>query len=67
MPTLAYLAKITSSLGKYPTPTEAGATANAICLSLAETANANGVDFYRYLVKILTDLPNLDIHRTQKF
>ena len=42
---------------------EAGAKANAICLSIAETAKANGVDFYRYLVKILTDLPNLDIHR----
>lgn len=42
---------------------EAGAKANAICLSIAETAKANGVDFYRYLVKILTDLPNLNIHR----
>ena len=26
---------------------EAGAKANAICLSIAETAKANGVDFYR--------------------
>ena len=42
---------------------EAGATANAICLSFAETAKANGVDFYRYLVRLLTDLPNLDIHQ----
>ena len=42
---------------------EAGAKANAICLSVAETVKANGVDFYQYLVKILTDLPNLDIHR----
>ena len=42
---------------------EAGAKANAICLSIAETAKANGVDFYQYLVKVLTDLPNLDIHR----
>ncbi|NCU18343.1 IS66 family transposase [Pallidibacillus pasinlerensis] len=42
---------------------EAGAKANAICLSLAETAKANGVDFYHYLVKLFTDLPNLDIHR----
>ncbi|WP_162491219.1 transposase domain-containing protein, partial [Bacillus kwashiorkori] len=42
---------------------EAGAKANAICLSIAETAKANGVDFYRYLVKLLKDLPNLDIHR----
>ncbi|MER2192996.1 MAG: IS66 family transposase [Solibacillus sp.] len=42
---------------------EAGVKANAICLSLAETAKANGVDFYKYLVKILTDLPNLPIHQ----
>lgn len=42
---------------------EAGAKANAICLSIAETAKVNGVDFYQYLVKLLTDLPNLDIHR----
>lgn len=43
---------------------EAGAEANAICLSMAETAKANGVDFYQYLVKLLTELPNQDIHRT---
>ena len=42
---------------------EAGAKANAICLSLAETAKANGVDFYKYIVKLLTDLPNLPIHQ----
>ena len=42
---------------------EAGAKANAICLSFAETAKANGVDFYQYLVKLLTDLPNLQIHQ----
>ena len=42
---------------------EAGAKANAICLSIAETAKTNGVDFYRHLLKLLTDLPNLDIHR----
>ncbi|MFD2194970.1 IS66 family transposase, partial [Oceanobacillus bengalensis] len=42
---------------------EAGAKANAICLSIAETAKVNGVDFYTYLVKLLTELPNLDIHR----
>ena len=42
---------------------EAGAKANAICLSLAETAKANGIDFYKYLVKLLTDLPNLPIHQ----
>ncbi len=42
---------------------EAGAKANAICLSIAETAKANGVGFYQYLMKLMTDLPNLDIHR----
>ncbi len=42
---------------------DAGAKANAICLSLAETAKANGIDFYQYLVKLLTDLPNLPIHQ----
>lgn len=30
---------------------EAGVKANAICLSLAETAKANGIDFYQYLAK----------------
>ena len=45
---------------------EAGARANAICLSLAETAKANGIDFYQYLVKLLTDLPNLPIHQQPK-
>lgn len=42
---------------------EAGAKANAICLGIAETAKANGVDFYQYLVKLLKDLPNLDNDR----
>lgn len=42
---------------------EAGAKANAICLSIAETAKANGLDFYRYLLKLLEDLPNLDIYQ----
>ncbi|WP_342472954.1 IS66 family transposase [Metasolibacillus sp. FSL H7-0170] len=42
---------------------EAGARANAICLSLVETAKANGIDFYQYLVKLFTDLPNLSIHQ----
>lgn len=42
---------------------EAGAQANAICLSLAETAKANGIDFYEYVKKLLTELPALDIHR----
>ena len=43
---------------------EAGAEANAICLSLAETAKANGIDFYKYLVKLLTELPNLSVHQS---
>lgn len=42
---------------------ESGAEANAICLSLAETAKANGIDFYQYIVKLLSDLPNLPICR----
>jgi transposase len=42
---------------------EAGAKANAICLSIAETAKSNGVDFYEYLKKLLTDLPNLGIQQ----
>ena len=42
---------------------EAGAEANAICLSLEETAKANGIDFYQYLVKLLTGLPNLSVHQ----
>lgn len=42
---------------------EAGAKANAICLSIAETAKANGIDFYEYLKKILMDLPNLAIQQ----
>ncbi len=41
---------------------EAGAQANAICLSIAETVKNNGIDFYQYLKKVLTELPNLDIH-----
>lgn len=40
---------------------EAGAKANAICLSIAETAKSNGIDFYEYIKIILTELPNLDI------
>jgi transposase len=42
---------------------EAGAKANAICLSLAETTKANGIDFYQYLVTLMTELPNLSIHQ----
>ncbi|HEO8420303.1 TPA: transposase domain-containing protein [Yersinia enterocolitica] len=45
---------------------EAGAKANAICLSIAETAKSNGIDFYEYLKKLLTDLPNLGIHQNPK-
>ena len=46
--------------------TEAGAKANTICLSIAETTKTNGVDFYRYLLKLLTDLSNLNIHRNSE-
>lgn len=42
---------------------EAGAKANAICLSIAETAKSNGIDFYEYIKKLFTDLPNLGIHQ----
>jgi transposase len=42
---------------------ETGARANAVCLSIAETAKSNGIDFYEYLKKLLTDLPNLEIHQ----
>ena len=40
------------------------AKANAICLSLAETAKSNGVDFYEYIKKLFMDLPNLDFHQS---
>ncbi|WP_066071683.1 IS66 family transposase [Neobacillus soli] len=42
---------------------EAGAKANAICLSIAETAKSNRVNFYEYIKKLLTVLPNLDIYQ----
>lgn len=42
---------------------EAGAKANAICLSLAETAKVNGIDFYQYLFRLLTELPTLPIRQ----
>ncbi|MED4206172.1 transposase domain-containing protein [Neobacillus mesonae] len=32
-------------------------------MSIAETAKSNGVDFYKYIKKLLTDLPNLGIHQ----
>ncbi|WP_223556586.1 MULTISPECIES: transposase domain-containing protein [Lysinibacillus] len=44
----------------------AGAKANALCLSLTETARANGIDFYQYLVTLLTELPNLPISQQQE-
>ena len=46
---------------------EAGAKANAVCLSLAETAKANGIEFRQYLVELMTELPNLPIHRDLRF
>jgi transposase len=42
---------------------EAGAKANAICLSIAETAKSNGVDFYEYIKRLFTDLPTLGVHQ----
>ena len=42
---------------------EAGAKANAICLSIAETAKVTASISIEYLKKLLTDLPNLDIHQ----
>jgi len=32
-------------------------------LSIAETAKANDVDFHRYLLKLLRNLPNFDIYQ----
>ncbi|WP_256240862.1 transposase domain-containing protein [Bacillus sp. V3B] len=32
-------------------------------MSIAETAKSNGVDFYEYIKKLFTDLPNLSIHQ----
>lgn len=46
---------------------EASAKANAICLGLAETAKANGIDFYHYVVKQLTELPNFSCNQQQEF
>ena len=46
---------------------EAGAKANAICLSLAETAKINGNDFFQYLVKLLNGLPNIPIQQKPEF
>lgn len=36
---------------------------NTICLSLAETAKANGIEFYQYLVKLLIELSTLPIYQ----
>jgi len=30
---------------------------------LAETAKANDIDFYQYLVTLMTELPNLPFHQ----
>nr|WP_240338324.1 transposase domain-containing protein [Peribacillus alkalitolerans] len=32
-------------------------------MSNGETAKSNGADFYEYIRKLLTDLPNLGIHQ----
>ena len=45
------------------TVSEAGSKANAICLSIAETAKSNSIDFYEYIKEHLTDLSNLQIHQ----
>ena len=37
---------------------EAGAKANAICLSLAETAKANNLNVFKYLTYLFKELPN---------
>ncbi|GEK35550.1 hypothetical protein KSI01_30830 [Kurthia sibirica] len=44
---------------------EAGAKANAdaICLSFAKTAKANGIDLYQFLGKLITVVPNLPFHQ----
>ncbi|WP_375105961.1 transposase domain-containing protein [Lysinibacillus fusiformis] len=36
-------------------------------MSLAETAKTNGIDFYQYLVKLLSELPNLPIQQQPEF
>jgi transposase len=46
---------------------EAGAKANAIRLSIVETAKANCVDFYQYLVKLMTIYRIWISTETQKF
>lgn len=42
---------------------EAGAQANAVCLSLAETAKIQKIDFYAYLEKLLRELPTLNFQQ----
>lgn len=42
---------------------EAGAKANAICLNLTETAKVNEIDFFQYLMKLMTEFPNVAFHK----
>ena len=42
--------------------TPQGAEASALVFSIIETAKANGLDPYEYLVNIFRNLPNLDFH-----
>ena len=42
--------------------TPQGAEASALVFSIIETAKANGLDPYEYLVHIFRNLPNLDFH-----
>ena len=42
---------------------EAGAQANAVCLSLAETAKIQKIDVYAYLEKLLMELPTLNFQQ----
>lgn len=37
-----------------------GDKTDEICLSLAETAKSNGIDFYKYVKKLLTELLTLE-------
>jgi transposase len=46
--------------------TPSGAKASAVLYTLVQTAKLNGLEPYRYLRKILADLPNIDPEQTQK-
>ncbi|MGG4037636.1 transposase domain-containing protein [Heyndrickxia ginsengihumi] len=35
-------------------------------MSIAETAKSNGVDFYEYMKKLLTELPDLGIQQNSE-